>query len=693
MGQARGLLLVGLFLAMAACAGEKQDDGVKAPTDADLENLTQGLGQADFDKLGKSDQAELDGLVGKGGAPTIKPGVVRQLATLEARRDLPTLGADAEPLFFKLLPGFDGKPGGYVAVYSLDGSTAEDMLARIKQGFLLREKGLKEKNRKKIHAGELLMMQPSSYLTVILGAGAQARGFIRSHFGAPRFLTAGFLAHKKAAMALELPLDAIRIVGGAFDNRAGPGDGFGVVLEVKETHARHVFLLYPDLPFEGDLLTMEELAAAKAEYAAAHPLPGKLKEALALKWKKTVGAAGLATETAGWCVSCQSLEGILQVPDDGDAFGDHLIAVADRSLEDLLESLDQEGVEPCSDCSDHVAACWLSQHMAPGFYDPPDGECTGYTWSLASTGFISGVPNFKQWHDHFYTAFLDDGIAAVGCGPVAAATVLAWFDMLGFDALITGAGHSTGQSETYTGWMGVAVRLNELMDTFEAGSAAATPSGDFEDGLEAYIEERGYTGGLVEVDSKTDVITEVVEGRPLILLYTSGGWARDHYAVIVGFYDDPGDDDFYIHVATGWGGYEAVIMENGDAVTAGITRYHWDDLYEGVQDAKIYRFRIYSGDTAWDGDSATCDAFDPCDDLDLDSCVDYAVTPPYRDDDPVAVRPPNLPDPTCTLERQIFDGTDCTVKFWGGCLEDAGRTFTCDGGAEDGGAYLDDCMD
>ncbi len=693
------------MLLVLACGEEKaaEEVGIDAPlADEELETITQGLTMEKFEKQANTDGEEFDGLVKGGAKMLVSPLAAKKLASDEAAFDLPNhLSGDSEPVFLKLLDDLGGKPSAWVAVYPVKDGTAEQMLTNLKEGFIKREQGIKEKKPALIEEGNLQMMQLDSFHTVVMGATPFSRKFIQSHAGIPRYLAMGLEAHKRAFRQLKVPPKEVKLLGGRYDNRAGPGDGFTILLEVPPKDdadadgpkPRFAFRLHPDDYFGGDLEPLEKVVEAKAEFYKDHPLTPEVKSKWAQKWNSAVKVKGLDSEDEPWCIACTEAEPHFKDPEGPGPMADFAEAIAAAPYDSIFDSGDDgTETEPCSNCSDFVAECYLSVAL-PGLMDPPaEEDCTGYTWSFASTGFISGVPNLKQWKDDFYTAFFDDGYANVGCGPVAATTVLAWYDSLGFDNLVTNAGYSTHDSATYTGWQGVAVRLNVLMDTTEAGTAAYTLSGNFEDGFEEYIDERGYTGGISEVDEDEDIVGEIVDGRPLILLYASGGWARDHYAAIVGYYNDAADDDFYIHVNVGWGGY-SVTFENGDTTVAGVVRYHWDHLYEGVQDAKIWRVRIYSGDTEWDEDAVDCMPLDPCSDLGLSSCTNYATMPPNRTSDPKAIRPPNLPDATCTPERDLFDATECVVKFWGSCISESGITFTCDpGDAHYGYDYVESCF-
>lgn len=699
------LVLAALLLA-AACGKEtteEADRGENDPlTEEGLESVVSALTEKEFTALGASDDAEIDGYLGKGEFPGIAPQMVKVLAEDQLLIDVPGLdsgepGGELEPMLLKLLPDLHGKPSAYVAVYSLDGSTVQDMFKNLKEGFIARENGLKESNAEMIFEGEATMKQLGSFHTVVMGATPFSKRFIQARAGAPRFLSLGMIAHKRVARQLKLPPKAIKIVGARYDNRAGPGQGFSIVLEAGEDKEKYLYQVVPGGVGAGFVMPLAEAIQHSKQYYQERPLNKVVKDGLAAKWNKSAQAKGFADGDEDWCVGCASLEAVFAIPEEDTPPA----AINKGKLADILENLDPDGVESCDNCSDYVRDCWshenLNQYPFDGDFPAPEGECTGFTYEFASTAFISGVPNFDQWPDDFYTAFLDDGNAAVGCGPVAAATVLAWHDSLGFTNLVTehenGGGFSANNSATYTGWRGTAVRLNVLMNTTEIGSQAYTLPGNFEDGLEEYIENRGYSYSFAEVDETTDFISQIVNGRPLLMLYSSYLPTWDHYAVIQGYYNDPDDDDFYVHVNMGAGGQSGTLQDlNNLQMTDGIVRYNWDALLENRQDPKVWRLRINSGDE-WDSSGADCGAFTPCSDLGLTGCADYAAMPPYRSSDPVTVRPPNIYGEGCSTERDLFDATDCGVKFWGNCLSASETTFTCNETDPDNGAdYLQSCL-
>ncbi len=207
------------------------------------------------------------------------------------------------------------------------------------------------------------------------------------------------------------------------------------------------------------------------------------------------------------------------------------------------------------------------------------------TESPFKIALISGVPRYYQKD----TSCEDYGVACVcldqkfltGCGPVAGATVLAWWDRRGYENLVDDNDvDSDGMPQNLI----IELGKSKYMDRITGCGATAVLPGKLKKGLEKYIEEKGYQveihryrikeeGKYEEVggDEKTGTIAELFEivkneilhGRPLIYGLRSDGEKKnngtfkqiDHYVTVVGYDNTEGDYNLIIQPNWEDGGY------------------------------------------------------------------------------------------------------------------------------------------
>ena len=148
--------------------------------------------------------------------------------------------------------------------------------------------------------------------------------------------------------------------------------------------------------------------------------------------------------------------------------------------------------------------------------------------------FIAGVPNLWQF-DYRCGAF---GENAVGCGPVAAAMMMYWWAQQGYDGLVDGflSGTGTSAADRDHDWKAM-VRI--LRDDYLDGGICvagqyATTQGKLRDGIDAFIDDAGYSGRVdhfkvcddcnrnesdeITPDAGLDIIRdELGAGRPVIM--------------------------------------------------------------------------------------------------------------------------------------------------------------------------------
>lgn len=162
---------------------------------------------------------------------------------------------------------------------------------------------------------------------------------------------------------------------------------------------------------------------------------------------------------------------------------------------------------------------------------------------------LTGIPNLWQFD---YGCGLG-GDNAIGCGIVAPEMIFYWWAQQGYDGLVEDflVGSGDGPAEREHDWKAFGRVLRD--DYFSGGICVpggqyAVPQGTLENGLDAYLQDAGYTarvdhyrvcsscaaGGATDL-SKTEGLTEVKgelrAGRPVIIGMNSGKTLKSHIDV------------------------------------------------------------------------------------------------------------------------------------------------------------------
>jgi hypothetical protein len=263
--------------------------------------------------------------------------------------------------------------------------------------------------------------------------------------------------------------------------------------------------------------------------------------------------------------------------------------------------------------------------------------------------FLAGVPNLWQF-DYACGAF---GANAVGCGPVAATTVMYWWAQQGYDGLVTGfmSGRGTSPVEREHDWQGMVETFRDdyLDGGFCVAGQYATLQGTMRNGIDDFIADAGYAASvdhykvcdgcnrnaadeLAADDGLDVVISELAQGRPVIMGFNVGpatattdtfdDYESDpvvaydgelsngapatgiisHYAVITGYQRIDSQDIVYLNL--GWQQWEDVpFLWN---VAGKWLHLYTVDMHEGA-----------SGDEFCSIDRGIDDTFLDDDDLDL----------------------------------------------------------------------------
>jgi hypothetical protein len=214
------------------------------------------------------------------------------------------------------------------------------------------------------------------------------------------------------------------------------------------------------------------------------------------------------------------------------------------------------------------SCCELEDGELPPGTDPADClnycecDCTDQEFStIYYDHLLRGVPNFFQHEIPSQSIFCDANVA-VGCGPIAAAMIMTWYDNLGHDALLD---HHHNTDGAFL-WQDLAEEFREdyLNGNCWNDVTFVTPN-SMAGGMISYIHDAGLYGYVwhdeinrsSELDGWQTIKDEIEENRPLVLGYNvsassiGGGLSIDHYAVITGHSTALGTHE--IRVNQGWG--------------------------------------------------------------------------------------------------------------------------------------------
>jgi len=199
---------------------------------------------------------------------------------------------------------------------------------------------------------------------------------------------------------------------------------------------------------------------------------------------------------------------------------------------------------------------------------------------------ISGIPQYYQ--DGIGSGVTcndgndedgNNGIAS-GCGPVAGASILAWWERRGVAGLMVGSTDDDGLPQDTIEELGSAAYMARL-GTCELGTAVLP--GNFQRGLQAWFDDHSaipfavskyrirddisgtphfFGDGTGDMDDLWDMVREEIDaGRPMVYLYNSDDkrvpsgvhYARaDHYALVVGYNASGGQRGLLLDVGWGW---------------------------------------------------------------------------------------------------------------------------------------------
>ncbi len=257
---------------------------------------------------------------------------------------------------------------------------------------------------------------------------------------------------------------------------------------------------------------------------------------------------------------------------------------------------------------------------------------------------LSSVPHYNWYH---------------GCGPTAAASIVGYYEMMGFTALYD-----------VDGWDNVKLTNNVKEHISSAAHNAKydpkpdnpdlpvpentslacwfqTSVGSLEYGwsylsyadnaFSGYADYRGYQAvsyyQSYHAMSFDDLVTEIDAGRPMMFLVDStGSGGTDHFVPILG-YDDRGGGDLWYACYTTWAEGETITWKRYRPMSSsygwGIGYGIWIDMQArtgdfdtdgGIIDLDIDLLRDHLGDPAYDTDGDL-----DCDDDDFEHLVNFLV--------------------------------------------------------------------
>jgi hypothetical protein len=212
---------------------------------------------------------------------------------------------------------------------------------------------------------------------------------------------------------------------------------------------------------------------------------------------------------------------------------------------------------------------------------------------------IRGVPEFYQFNvvDDDWT----DKSGVVGCGPVAVASLMLWYQGLGWSNLA--AQHQHGDDEIID-WQNLTEELGgaDYLDTWMTSEWGMTYPRDIQRGVEAYLGDRGYSYNITHLEvtdsgaphaggdaedfvSASEVFPRIRRaidnGRPVILAFDTdeargGGigsagdgqgpfWNGegetfgfvDHFGLIVGYNNASSPNSIWVNMGHGYGALES----------------------------------------------------------------------------------------------------------------------------------------
>lgn len=142
-------------------------------------------------------------------------------------------------------------------------------------------------------------------------------------------------------------------------------------------------------------------------------------------------------------------------------------------------------------------------------------------------------------------------MASCGCGPLAAASILGYWDMYGYEALFSASGWGDVKDTA-----NIASELSILWGLFDPDGDKWSYVTDAPHTFETYAQDHG---GYVFQASNENFTRfqysfkgEIDSGRPVMFLVDwNGDGATDHFVPVFG-YDDRGDEGLYYGFYTNW---------------------------------------------------------------------------------------------------------------------------------------------
>lgn len=217
----------------------------------------------------------------------------------------------------------------------------------------------------------------------------------------------------------------------------------------------------------------------------------------------------------------------------------------------------------------------------------------GYaTHTSGERAVISGVPRYYQ-EDMTIPGACEGDAFPTGCGPVAGASILGWWERRGVEGLMYGSPDSNGLPQD----MIIELGRGQYMDRITGCGQTAVLPDRFKMGLDEWFDDYSpieFTVTKYRITNQTDtnniwdvVKDEIDQGRPLVYLYRSDGYKTadgfkfaDHYAVVVGY--DETDGRRVLILQSNWG--------SGDYSSGYMNTYKSDETYGNNRFVEIGHF-------------------------------------------------------------------------------------------------------
>jgi hypothetical protein len=213
---------------------------------------------------------------------------------------------------------------------------------------------------------------------------------------------------------------------------------------------------------------------------------------------------------------------------------------------------------------------------------PDTGPETQDTSAGGSRALISGVPGYYQL-DMTIPGACEGDAFPTGCGPVAGASILGWWERRGVSGLMSMPADSNGLPQDLI----IELGRGKYMDRITGCGQTAVLPDRFKSGLNAYLNDYSpidFTITKYKITENTGITylwsivkSEIDAGRPMIYLYRSDGDKDNngysyasHYAVVVGYDENKGRKALILQ--TNWG--------SGDSSGSYMNTYKSDDSYQ-----------------------------------------------------------------------------------------------------------------